>query len=299
MKDLVSPRQVAQALGVSEASLKRWCDRGLLPAVRTAGGHRRLPVNEVVQFARRRGQPLVRPEVLGLPRAGGASEHTLARVARLFRPAIEAGDEEQSQRLLMNLYLAGRSVPEIGDHVIAPTFSEIGERWSHGALQVYAERRGLEVCTRVLHQLRMALPTVDAGSPLAIGATLAGDPYTLPTALAELVLRELGWDARNYGIGHPATTLCAAIDEVRPRLFWLSVSAIPDVDDFVRSCEAIHEATRRVGSALVLGGRALDDRIRQRLGYTAYCDTLAHLAAFAQTLHRVIVTDAAPAGAAP
>jgi excisionase family DNA binding protein len=42
VKKLVTPKQVAQAINVSESSLKRWCDQGLLTAIRTAGGHRRL-----------------------------------------------------------------------------------------------------------------------------------------------------------------------------------------------------------------------------------------------------------------
>ena len=33
----LSPKQVALALGVSEASLKRWCDKGFLDSTRTAG----------------------------------------------------------------------------------------------------------------------------------------------------------------------------------------------------------------------------------------------------------------------
>jgi excisionase family DNA binding protein len=67
MVSAVTTRQAAQALGVSEASLKRWCDQGLLPSVRTPGGHRRLPLDGVVQFIRERRLALVRPSLLGLP----------------------------------------------------------------------------------------------------------------------------------------------------------------------------------------------------------------------------------------
>lgn len=67
MRDRLTPNQVANAFGVSEASVKRWCDKGLMPTYRTAGGHRRLPVAGVVDFLRKRGLELVNPEVLGLP----------------------------------------------------------------------------------------------------------------------------------------------------------------------------------------------------------------------------------------
>lgn len=287
MKELVTPRQAAEALGVSEASLKRWCDRGLLPAIRTAGGHRRLPINGVVQFIRDRGQPLARPEVLGLPRATGRSEHTLDRIKDLMRGAIEAGDEEQCRRLVFNLYLAGHHTHEIGDLVIASSFREIGRRWSHGEVEVYEERRGVEVCTRALFQLRMTLPDPAISAPTAIGATLEGDPYTLATNLVELTLREGGWRAQNYGIGLPAETLCAAIDEVKPALFWLSVSTISDPHLYLRQHEQVYQAATRRGTALVVGGRALTEDLRHEMRYSAYCDTLSHLASFAATLRAV------------
>ena len=65
--DLISPRQAARALGVSESSFKRWCDRGLIATVRTAGGHRKLAMSDVVRFVRERQGRVVAPELLGLP----------------------------------------------------------------------------------------------------------------------------------------------------------------------------------------------------------------------------------------
>jgi excisionase family DNA binding protein len=65
MKELITPKQVARAIGVSESSLKRWCDRGLIPTVRTAGGHRRLPISGVLSYLRETGHEMVRPELLG------------------------------------------------------------------------------------------------------------------------------------------------------------------------------------------------------------------------------------------
>jgi excisionase family DNA binding protein len=66
-KRLLSPRQLATAIGVSESSLKRWIDDGLLSAARTAGKHRRIPLAEAIRFIRSQRAPLVRPDALGLP----------------------------------------------------------------------------------------------------------------------------------------------------------------------------------------------------------------------------------------
>ncbi len=284
IKPVVTPKQVALAIGVSEASLKRWCDKGLLPAMRTAGGHRRLPISGVFEFLRTSGHRVVRPEVLGLPTATGNGEVTIERSREVLQAALQKGDEEQVERLVMGLYLAGYSIADICDKALAYDFRMIGHHWENGRVEVYQERRACEICHRVLTSLRAALPSPKPGAPSAIGATLDYDPYTLATVMVAMTLREIGWRAESYGTGNPAFTLCASLRAERPRIFWLSVSSIPSVDPFVEDVRQIYEAAVEVGAALVLGGRALTEPIRQRIHYSAYCDTLAHLVAFARTL---------------
>jgi methanogenic corrinoid protein MtbC1 len=284
MRDLLSPKQVARAIGVSEASLKRWCDKGVLPVRRTAGGHRRLPISGVIQFLRRTGHPLVRPEILGLPSASGAGEVTFERSRGRLGQALEGGDEEQCRRIVFDLYLAGCNVCGICDQVVAPAFHDLGARWQHGDIEVYQERRGCEICMRILAELRLMLRPVAEAAPYAAGGTLGADPYTLPSMMVELCLRETGWRAESYGVGIPAGTLCAAIREREPRLFWLSVSTMDSPAEFHKEYRALYETAATCGTALVVGGRALTEEIRREMTYSAYCDNLRHLVAFADSL---------------
>jgi excisionase family DNA binding protein len=286
MRELLTPKQVARSIGVSEASLKRWCDKGNLPSIRTAGGHRRLPVNGVVQFLRQTGYPVVRPEVLGLPATTGRGKETIERARSRMRSALEAGDQQRAAQLVFDLYLAGHTACDICDQVIALAFQDIGTRWQHGEIEVYEERRGCEACMRVLHQLQGLLLSVPDSAPYAIGATLEGDPYTIPTLMVEIALREAGWRAESYGVGHPADTLCAAIRAVRPRLFWLSVSTIASVPDFLAGYSKLYDTAAECAVPVVVGGRALTENIRRAIQYSAYGDTLKHLTSFARTLNQ-------------
>lgn len=283
-RDALTTRDAARALGVSQASLKRWCDQGLIPAVRTPGGHRRLPLNGVVQFVRARQFDVARPGLLGMPRLVQDRQSGGATLRMAMQDALERADENDARELILGRYLSGCSAVQILEEVVAPAFGAIGEKWSHGALAIYEERRAVELCSRLLHQFSIYLPSPRAEAPHAIGGTLAGDPYSLATTMVELVLREAGWRARSYGCGHPIGTLIDALQTVRPRLLWLSVSAFESEKEFIAGYDRLYEAAQELGVAVMLGGRALTAEVRSQVRYSAYCDTLRHAAAFAKAL---------------
>ncbi len=284
VKQLLTPKQVARAIGVSESSLKRWCDRGLIPTVRTAGGHRRLPIQGVIQFLRQTQRPLLRPEMLGLPTSAGQSERVLARARQRLGSALVAGDDSICRTLLFDLYLSGQRLSVICDEVLATVFHELGDLWECGKVEIFEERRGCEICERALFELRFMLPPPrDPQAPRAIGAAIDGDPYRLPTRMVELVLRECGWNATSLGSSLPFATLRRAIDKTRPQLFWLSASSIADEQQFLQQYQKFYaEIGQQV--PVVVGGRALTEPVRRQMKYAAYCDNLQHLEAFIATI---------------
>jgi len=283
--ELVSPSQAARAIGVSESSLKRWCDSGLLRVIRTAGGHRKIAVGEVIRFANSNGVGLVTPEdfSLAITRENPTSriEDSPSRLAE----ALLTGKESAAKQILTDLFLANHSISTLCDEVIAPAFHEIGDRWSCQSVNVYQERRGCQIVMWVLYELRHLIPPVEH-QRTALGAALTDDSYEIPSAMAELVLRSIGYDAQNLGTSIPASELAKAVRELRPQLFWLSVSHVADEGEFVNEFAEIAVACSSVGTSLIVGGRALNETLRRQLTYSAYCDTMKHLETFAQDLKR-------------
>jgi excisionase family DNA binding protein len=53
-----TPGVVAAWSGVTAMSVIRWCEQGLIPAIKTAGGHRRIPAQAVRAFLEQRGMPV-------------------------------------------------------------------------------------------------------------------------------------------------------------------------------------------------------------------------------------------------
>jgi excisionase family DNA binding protein len=280
MPKTLSPKQVARALGVSESSLKRWCDQGLLASTKTNGGHRRLALDVVLRYLQESGRQLAHPELLGLPARTGTGLRTLSAAQNDLFNALLAGDEASSRQIVFDAHLATVPLSRIFDEIVAPTFRRIGEAWECGKADVYQERRAIETFSRVLHDLRQSLGTPATGAPLAIGGAPPPDSYSLATAMVELVLRQNGWVAQSLGSRLPFETLVAAIQQMQPRLLWLSVSHLEDEARFLKEYADFYQQVQ-TQVLVVVGGRALHEQLRRQMQFTAYCDNLQHLAGFA------------------
>jgi MerR family transcriptional regulator, light-induced transcriptional regulator len=275
--DFHSPKQVAQALGVSESSLKRWCDRGFLQTTRTAGGHRKLQAAEVIRFA---------PELLGLPPVPPVTDASFPRTASLLAEALLAGEEALVRQILFNLAVGQPGLARIFDDVVARAFVEIGERWACQQADVYQERRGCEIILRVLVELRKSQPPA-TDLLTACGGTATGNIYSLQTLMAEIVLRECGYKATSLGTAIPFPSLVQAVREIRPTLFWLSAAYIADEPEFLSGFAELSAACAVTQSALVVGGRALMPAVLQQMPDVTYIDNMQQLSGFARSLARI------------
>ncbi|MEM6731977.1 MAG: B12-binding domain-containing protein, partial [Myxococcota bacterium] len=257
MKELLSPKQVATSIGVSESSLKRWCDQGVIATERTPGGHRRIRIGEAIRFLREQQHPLVRPEVLGLPVGAGQGPRSMSKAGDALLESLTRGDAEQSRRIVIDLFLSGSSVLRICEELITPAMHAMGDGWECGRVEVYQEHRACEVLNRILYDLRTVLPPAPEGAPVAIGGTPPGDNYRLATLMVELVLVDEGWHAVSLGSSLPFATMAAAAQHHDPALFWLSLSYV-DNPEAVREGFAQFLLSTNDDMSVVIGGKEAD-----------------------------------------
>lgn len=264
--------------------MKRWCNSGAIHTVRTVGGHRRIPLGDFLKFLERTNRRVRVPEFASEPARGAVAGGNLPdELTQQFLSALERGDEAQCRQVLTSAWAATRRVARVADEIIASAFHKIGERWACGLLEVFQERRACEICGRLLHEIRRLLPEPPAEAPLAIGGAPAGDQYTLPTQLVELVLLEQGWRGMNLGCNLPLSTLVEAVRIHRPRMMWLSVSHLDTTVEFLEQYEAMRKALP-ADLLIVVGGRALTDQLRPKLAYTGYGDNLQQFATLVSAL---------------
>lgn len=257
MKPLLSPRELADAIGVSESSIKRWVDNGEIHATKTAGGHRRIPINEAVRFLRANQASLVNPEALGLKDVASLLDLDVPRgeEGALLYDYLHQGQADSARGLVLSMYLNGRTVAQIVDGPLLTALGRVGELWKEDECGIFWEHRASEIAISAISRLRMIIPPRPDSAPSAVGGAPSGDPYIIPTLSAAAVLESQGFNAVNLGGDTPIHSLLLATQAMQADLIWLSVSAIEDPtklqNELVGLASAL-EAERSV--PIIIGG---------------------------------------------
>jgi excisionase family DNA binding protein len=268
MRDIVgrknlTSKQAARLLGVSEASVKRWADGGLLPALKTAGGHRRFRPEDVAAF--RQGAAARQGEAASgdaAARTAASRSRHAAEAAPLDGSLSEAmyemllgGHDEEAASTLVSLYLHGHTVGRIADAALCPALYRVGELWQAGELSVAQEHIATRTALAALHALRVAVKAQSgAGSRAAVCCCVEEDFHDFPVHLASLVLEAQGWGVVNLGMNTPFFALSEAVARFRPRLVCVASTVFKQTDRAAREYADFLEVVKRVGASTALGG---------------------------------------------
>jgi MerR family transcriptional regulator, light-induced transcriptional regulator len=283
-KSLTS-KEVARLLCVSEASVKRWADGGLLPALKTAGGHRRFRPEDVAVF-RRDG---LEREAKGALRRGGASrraaratpdaaalDQTLSR--QLFE-TIVGGHEEAAGAALVSLYLQGHTVARVADRALCPALRKVGDLWYAGELSVAQEHLATRTALSALQALRASLNVGEReGTRVGACGSVEGDFHELPVHLAALTMEAQGWSVVNLGVNTPFYALSEVIRRFEPRVVCVASTVFTHTDRAVREYGEFGAAVARAGASVILGGGGfLAEGVRRRFPADLHAETFSQL----------------------
>lgn len=282
----VSTAQVSLALGVSVTTVKRWVDDGVLPAHRTAGGHRKLLLDDVYRLIREENFPQADLSRL-LPKSVISDPTNYSKLKIQLCEAIDHFDVDRVSSIINGAYRSGVSIHQLADHVIGPTMHQVGTNWSTGKIDVMQEHRITQMIVSGIYNLDTSIRAqAEKDRPIAVGGAPEHDSYILSALLGKLTLIDCGWDAVNLGPHTPFSAFRTAIEELSPQLVWISVSYVVNPIQFVQEYRAFFQFAQSRDIAVALGGQALTDTIRAQLPYTTFGDGMTQLASFAKTLHR-------------
>ena len=280
--------EVARLCRVSDATVKRWEEAGILKSERTSGGHRRFRAEEVARFQREQG--------LGMKQSHGdeSVKRTTNRVRDnkiysdwIFLQSLIDGGEEAATKFLISEHLKGMPLTEIIDHHICPAMQQIGELWHREEISVSQEHLATRTAVSAIYKLRNVLPILEIRNKLAICCAMEGDLHELPTLLAQIAVENEGLEVINFGAATPLYCMADEVVRHSPDFVCISATVINDLERLTRDYKDFREKISSLKIPVILGGRVFkDENLRKRFKSEFYARNFTDVAEYARNLHK-------------
>lgn len=260
---LLSTGQAARILGVHPSTVKRWFEDPSADES-TEGGHRRIPLGDVLAEGDRRGHPSYLRDF--------GTEAALAWQAEV---SLEGGDDEPLMELFYRWlrsgqpHLIGRFLLHLGtlngltaqllDGAFGGCMRMVGEAWEQGRLRVGQER----AASREVGEALILL--VNAGGvrehafgparPAAVVGCMEGDHHSLGALMVRALLTVRGWNVEYLGGDVPVEEFIATQKARNAALVCVSFTpplGVPDVRRCVDLLAGLMDPSRPF--ALAVGG---------------------------------------------
>lgn len=165
----LTSHRLAESVGVSESSVKRWVDDGIIPSDRTAGGYRRIPLAAAVGFIRHHPATPSDPRRLSADVTPRTSDAYHAAATALLETILRDRTAE-TRAIITGCHLGRASAASIADHLIRPALAELGEVWRHRPEGRMLEHRAVDTCILALNEMALWLPNLQESAPVAVRA---------------------------------------------------------------------------------------------------------------------------------
>ena len=248
----LTTKHVARLLNVSEATVKRWADDGVLTPEKTVGGHRRFGIESIAQVRRERNlhggaipvAKVVKKKAKPLPSPDD------------FLRLILAGDELEAGATLVDAYLAHHSLEAIFETTVTQAMHMVGDLWLKGSVTVADEHLATHVVVAALQKLRAVIAPHEPNGLNAICCASEGDLHELAVHLVALILESKGWKVINLGANTPFFSLQDMLSRQRPQLVCIAARMIADLDRAAAEFAQLRRVANRLETKIVLGGEA-------------------------------------------
>jgi len=279
----LTTKEVARLLLVSEATVKRWADDGLLLPKKTAGGHRRFSIQSVALFRRKQGIA---------PAAQSPTKRVRKKMVPGKLPSAESfGDlllsenEAEATAQLIDAYLQNHALATLFDTTLTNAMHRVGDLWFNGTITIADEHLATRVMLSALQKLRSIVVPVQATGLQAVCCGIEGDLHELPIHLAEIIFESEGWNVSNLGPNTPLFTLRDMVAQKKPDLVCISARSIGDLDRATAEYAQFRKIMEKINGTTVLGGEAFrDSNLRQRFPAEFYAQSFSGLSTFLKEL---------------
>lgn len=283
MKQSYSTKELAKMWDVSESTIKRWADAGMLRCRKTIGGHRKFELEDIIEFqnqcdlAKKEAAEKGRAECSGeLKRL--LDESDFQGLANRYRQAALAGQSVLVSSLITQSNQHGFSLATIGEEIIKPAMQEVGELWRTGKIRVLDEHLATLSTMEALTDLHGQVAKQASPDHLAIVGCSEGELHQLGSILVRVMIEAEGWKVVYLGSHTPLFSFAEAINRFNPKLVCISITMMDNLERAVRDYETLRRAALKHETKIIIGGAALKcDEVRARFRGALYLESLHDL----------------------
>jgi methanogenic corrinoid protein MtbC1 len=258
---MVSTKEVAAMLQVTETTIKRWADESVVHCVKTAGGHRKFLLKDIVQFAEANGYtvsgshppPMSQKQMDQLQT--GVYTQNYAKIASILREEAMQSDREGLTMLLLYLYKHHITLPIVLDKVILPAFEEIGHEWEKGELGVDQEHAASHALTEALVRTAPDLHRKERNNKSVLCACPEGELHELGLQGLAYSLECEGWKVYYLGGNTPLQSISSLLRAERPDLVCLSLTSVRHRGELIEKLRKLASSVHTYNGKLLIGGQ--------------------------------------------
>lgn len=262
-KEYVSVQAASQMLNVSCSSIQRLCDRGVFSFVKTSGGHRRISLASIAEYAL--SKKANRTVDVGIqPKM--AAHQDLDVLSCLISGVIP--------QLIFWLKGTAKQVAHRLDNELCGAICQLDQACLQRSMEQEKLWLAIETTRAVLDAYKVELVPEQNAWPVAVGGTITGNFDWLGSRMVEICLRKCSMNAIGLGNNLTARDLAQAANDLKAKLVWLSYSHIENPADMIAWHRDLSSLLPKSIEVLI-GGGAISPAIRRALPEHRYFESLS------------------------
>ena len=277
MNSVLSTKEVAGLLNLTESTIKRWADDGNLLCVKTLGGHRKFRMADIVNFAEEHRYPLTgilpppgpqsRLDQLSL----GVNSRNYVLLSEILLEELLQADRNRTYEFLAYLYKHHIPFSVIADEVIQPAMAQLGRLWAEKKLNVDQEHLATQAMQEALIRLAPDVHKKPLNGLSMVCACPESERHDLATRILACAFEAEGWTVQNIGANTPLQVLASYVRTHRVRAICLSIAARPRRSGNLEAIRSIGKLARSQGGLFFVGGSGVGRETPRSL----HCDFVA------------------------
>jgi excisionase family DNA binding protein len=253
---LLSSKKASSYLKVSQATINKWADTGIINSFKTPGGHRRFLIEDLKNHHRfhSEGSSELTPTIYKTEIQNCIVRRDYKSISKYFEKYILKGNADNSYNLIFTLYMKNYSLEEIFDKIIKESMINIGKKWKRRSLGIEEEHIASNTVLTSLYRLDKVIKKKEHIGKTVICAGLENEFHEIGLLCVRIVLEASGWEVIYPGTNLPFNSIIKLTKKYKPDLLCISVTYMPDIDRITKSVKELEKLSVTQGFKILIGG---------------------------------------------